>query len=70
MNDCKEWLSCLLKDTGLCLCDDVRDAAKEMGFTRQELKDARSQLGVKTFHQFDEDGATGNWFWYLEAQYA
>ena len=39
---------------------------KERGFTGAELKEARKNLGIKTFHQFDEDGASENWFWYLE----
>lgn len=46
--------------------DDVREAAKKQGFKRSELKAARKELGVKTFHQFDEDGPTPNHFWYLE----
>lgn len=36
------------------------------GVSQAELKEARKALGVKTFHQFDEDGDTQNWFWYLE----
>lgn len=64
--DCKDWLANLLKDGECHLCDDVRDAAKKQGFKRSELKAARRELRVKTFHQFDEDGPTPNHFWYLE----
>ena len=44
---------------------DGRNAAAH-GYSKAELKAARKELGVKTYHQFDEDGATANWFWYLE----
>ena len=63
---CRDWLREILTDGEYCLCDWVREEARKKGFTRAELKDARNYLGVKTFHQFDEDGATPNWFWYLE----
>lgn len=63
---CKNWLENLLKDGEGHLCDDVREAAKKQGFKRSELKAARKELRVKTFHQFDEGGPTPNHFWYLE----
>ena len=44
---------------------DGRNAAAH-GYSKAELRAARKELGVKTYHQFDEDGATANWFWYLE----
>lgn len=64
--DCKEWLRNKLKDHEIHLCDDIRQESKKAGYTKIELKEARRELGVKTFHQFDENGATTNWFWYLE----
>ena len=64
--ECKEWLKNELKDQEIHLIDDIRRKAKQAGYTKVELKDARKSLGVKTFHQFDEFGATPNWFWYLE----
>ena len=65
--DCEKWLKAELKDWELHLCEDIRGRAKNRGFTGVELKTARKKLKVKTFHQFDEDGASKNWFWYLEA---
>lgn len=65
MNDCKKWLLEKLKGEDWLLCDTVRAEARKEGFTRKQLKDARKALGVETFHQFDEDGATENWFWKL-----
>lgn len=65
---CKEWLSEKIGDQEVHLCEMVRDAAKQAGYSKKELRKAREELGVKTFHQFDEDGATENWFWYLEGQ--
>lgn len=64
--DCEKWLLELLSDRDYHLCDIVRAEARKAGYTREELKLARRSLGVKTYHQFDEDGATPNWFWYLE----
>lgn len=66
LRGCDAWLKLQLQDLEIHLCDDIRKAAKKRGFTKQELKAARKAVGVKTFHQFDEDGATENWFWYLE----
>ena len=51
---------------GAVLCDEVRKQARSQGYRSSDLKKARKELQVKTFHQFDDDGATDNWFWYLE----
>jgi hypothetical protein len=64
--DCEKWLRSELRDGELHLSENIREKAKESGFTGAELRTARKNLGAKTFHQFDEDGATENWFWYLE----
>lgn len=63
--DCQSWLENLLTENECVLCEHVRQQAKEQGFSKKQLKEAREALGVKTFHQFDE-GPTENWFWYLE----
>lgn len=65
---CADWLRTFLIQNGDVLSDNVREEAKARGYTRGELKDARRVLCVKTFHQFDEEGATPNYFWYLEEQ--
>lgn len=63
---CKKWLlEYLSRNTGLV--DTVREEAKLKGFSKAVLKSARKELGVKTFHQFDEGGDTGNYFWYLRS---
>ena len=64
---CADWLQEYLQD-GMCLCEDVREAERKQGFTKKELQRARDEIGVKTFHQWDELGQTPNWFWYLEVQ--
>lgn len=66
--NCVSWLLEILQDGKIHLCDDVRSQAKKEGFSSRELKQARKKCGVKTFHQFDEYGATENWFWYLEKE--
>lgn len=63
--NCEDWLSKILSNNAIFLCDDIKQIAKNAGYTKNELKEARKELGVKTFHQFDEDGATSNWFWHL-----
>lgn len=64
--NCEKWLAKILKPGDWSICDDIREKAKKEGFSRKQLKDARKVLGVKTFHQFDEYSATGNWFWYRD----
>ena len=59
------WLGEQLSDGECHLCESVRDAAKRAGINQQDLRASRKRLGVKTFHQFDESGDTGNWFWFL-----
>ena len=66
LRGCDAWLKLQLQDLEIHLCDDIRKAAKKRCFTKQELNAARKAVGVKTLHQFDEDGSTENWFWYLE----
>lgn len=66
MERCKKWLYERLKNGEWVLCDLIRNEAKEKGFTKKQLKEARAILGVKTFHQFDDQGPTPNWFWRLE----
>lgn len=65
LRDCDAWLKLKLQDREMHLCDDIKNAAKKRGFTMRELKAARKVIGVKTFHLFDKDGETKNWFWYL-----
>lgn len=62
---CEIWLREIFQDGQSRLCDEIRTAAKKAGYTRAELKEARKRIGIKTFHQFDDVGATENWFWYL-----
>lgn len=62
---CTDWARKLFRDGELHLCEEVGLAAKSAGFSKQELKEARKRLGVKTYHMFDEDGASENWFWYM-----
>lgn len=61
---CEVWLREIFQDGESRLCNEIRATAKKAGYTRAELKEARKRLGIKTFHQFDDGGATENWFWY------
>ena len=64
--ECKKWLADYLKRQAGALVEDTRAEAKKKGFTKLDLKTARKELGVKTFHQFDEGGQAPNYFWYLK----
>lgn len=66
IDECCAWLKLKLQDGELHLVNDIRKDAKKRKFSRSDLSVARKILGVKTFHMFDENGATDNWFWYLE----
>ena len=66
MDKCEAWIFEKMEKEDWVICDDIRAEAKAAGFTRAQLKAARKVLGVEAFHQFDEDGATENWFWKLE----
>lgn len=68
IEECCAWLKLKLQDGELHLVNDIREAAKKRKFLKRELAAARKMLGVKTFHMFDEYGATDNWFWYLEGE--
>ena len=60
------WLRGRLLRCGIILCEQLREEAAELGISKSQLKAARKRVGVRTWHQFDESGATPNWFWRLE----
>ena len=57
------WVKERFKREQTILCERLRVEASAAGVSRLQLKAARKRLGVKTWHQFDEGGATENWFW-------
>lgn len=71
MSKCGEWLREYLSP-GMSECSGVREAAKAAGFTSEELKSARKELGVRTWHQIDTEGypRIDNWFWGLPEEQA
>lgn len=62
--DCKTWLKKELDGKDAILCDEIREKCKREGFSKKELREARAGLGVKTYHQINDDSKV-NWFWYL-----
>lgn len=66
MSGCAFWLLDYLYFHGPSLTGDVRSAAKEKGYTRAELKNARKEAGVKTYHSFDD--VIDVWYWHLPNQ--
>lgn len=66
MENCTVWLKRYL-NCGMSECGAVRSDALAAGYTKAELKAARKELGVKTWHQIDtlEEPRIDNWFWYL-----
>lgn len=66
MENCAVWLRRYLAP-GMSECGAVREDAFVAGYTRAELKAARKELEVKTWHQIDtlEEPRIDNWFGYL-----
>lgn len=66
MDSCKNWLKNLLS-CGMSEYRGVKASAVEAGYTKGMLREARKELGVKTWHQVDTDAnpRIDNWFWYL-----
>ena len=64
--NCVEWLRNYLS-AGASEYGGVKSTAKEKGFSKAELKEARKILNVKTWHQIDHDEVPyiDNWFWFL-----
>jgi len=64
--DCEKWLEDFFERWGTVTCEFVREEAQRNGYSKIELKKARKTLGVKAWHQFDEetDGHL-NYFWYI-----
>ena len=62
--DCKVRLKAELNGKDIILCDEISKKCKREGFTKKELRETRAVLGVKTYHQID-DNSKANWFWYL-----
>jgi hypothetical protein len=66
MTNCEKWLSEYLTKNEAVLVQTVTEKAKQAGYKKAELKNARKSLGVKTFHLFDDDGTdSGSHFWHL-----
>lgn len=65
LNKCEKWLHELLSKHNITEIGYIREQAKEAGFRKSELKQAKKTIGAKTWHYFDEKQDTGNWYWYL-----
>lgn len=63
--DCKEWLAKRLSKMTFCEVNETRSAAKEAGYSKVKLKEARKELGVKTYHRFVAGTDVKLHFWYL-----
>ena len=66
MSDCAVWLKKILS-CGASEYKVVLESAEEAGFSKAEVRKARKELGVKTWHQVDGEGTDRleNWFWFL-----
>ena len=62
---CKFWLEKYILQNGLVDVDETREEARKRGFSKKELKDARAELGVKTYHRFVSTTDIKKWYWYL-----
>ncbi len=68
--DCIEWLRERIPPGTAAVCDGIREDAKKAGFSRKDLKQARKALGVKTYHDVDDESGelVPQWFWYREEE--
>ena len=62
VNECEIWLKDFLGRYPGSL-EHVRESAKEEGFKKAELKQARKNLGVKLF-TFNDEGVI-SYFWHI-----
>lgn len=62
--DVCDWLRDFLKD-GPRTVEEVRFAAKAMGYTRGDLKDARLICGVVTTNNWSRYNPADTWYWSL-----
>lgn len=65
MQDCKTWLRAKYADRPWHPCKIIADEAREQGFTKRELKDARKALGIIMLSKYDENYKALNYFWCL-----
>lgn len=65
IESCEKWLRLKLTPGEYYLADDMREDAKLLGYQQSVFKQARKKVGVKTYHQYDLDGPTPNYFWYI-----
>ena len=63
--DCEKWLAEFLSDGQLHNVDRIREARKEKGFTRAEVKAAKKKIDAKTFQAPPEGNEPPKFYWYL-----
>lgn len=65
---CEEWLYGFITNLGFCEVSRARKAAKEKGFSKSEFKQARKNIGAKTWTTFNEGVQV--WYWYIPTERA
>lgn len=63
-NECNSWLQKQLSGGTKISYREIKQKAKELGYLRGSLKEARKELGVKTIHIVNGD--IEDWLWYIE----
>ena len=65
---CSEWLDGYFPKGYKVHCALIRDAARERGYSRFQLKAARKALGIKTVSEKIEEYDTTLYYWYREKE--
>ena len=70
VSDCQDRFSINAVTGSAAVCDGIREDAKKAGFSRKDLKQARKALGVKTYHDADDESGelVPQWFWYRKEE--
>ncbi len=64
MENCEEWLTERLGQMKLVNIETIRVEAKEQGYSKSQLKEAKLKIGAATVNDSAlHDGEPQNWFW-------
>ncbi len=64
LKESREWLANRLRSHPGESTEETLRAAKEQGFKKSKIKQAKKELGVITVNDYKE-GVTLNWYWML-----
>lgn len=64
VKNCEDWLAERLGQMKLVNIETIRAEAKDLGYTKSQLKDAKLKIGAATVNDSAlHEGEPRNWFW-------